>query len=884
MEPGQDVRQFLWQFLSNRYQCWDRRLGKNNVNDLRFKHKRTQEVLWINNYCTRGRAKAKQVVLLPGTLAPSAFSWSKKISRYVKNGRYVQALELYRQIKREGASIDKLTFIQVLKACSILSALDEGKHVHSHIIQNGYTSDRFVGSCLITMYTKCGSIDDAFRVLMNMPTRDVVAWSAMIMGLVKCGLGEKALELFNKMKLEGIEPNSVTFVSVLNACASVVNLREGRCIHAELTQCGYIPDVYLGSSLVDMYSKCHSIEDACQVFNNIRTKNVCAWNSMIGGYVKCEHAAKALDLFLQMQRDHQEPSSITFVAAINACASLGVLEDGRHIHKLVLQSRLESNIFIGSSLVDMYAKCGSISDACRVFNNMPQQHIISWSSMIAGYVKCGQAEKALKLFQQMYCEQLEPNNITFVSVFNACASLEALEEGRHAHAQMTIGRCCAETFVVRNSLIDMYAKCGSIEDACRIFNMMTKRDVVSWSAMIVGYARDNRAQKSLDLFRQMQREQVEPDSFTFVGVLSACSSLGALEEGKLVHTHVIGCRLEKDKFVGCALIDMFAKCGSIYDARKVFSNMPTRTVMLCNAMIVGYAVHGCGKDVLKLLEEMCLEDVALDHTTFVGVLSACGHAGLLDEGQYYLEAISPLYGILATVEHYSCMVDLLGRSGCLTDAHQMIKSMPCLPTGSVWMALLGACRLHGNLKLGEAAAERVIEVDPGNASGYVLLSNIYAAAGKWDLKARVQQMRIQRQAYKPPGKTWIEVNKVVHSFVANDQEHPQINEIWAELKRLSVLMKQAGYTPDMRFVLHDVDDDEGEFSLWHHSEKLAIAFGIISTPTGAPLRIWKNLRVCGDCHTAIKFISEIVGRSMVVRDANRFHHFSDGICSCRDYW
>ncbi|KAH8962376.1 hypothetical protein BDL97_05G099200 [Sphagnum fallax] len=512
-----------------------------------------------------------------------------------------------------------------------------------------------------------------------------------------------------------------------------------------------------------------------------------------------------------------------------------------------------------------------------------QSGVFQWNARLARYAMAGQHEKTMELFQQMQQEGMTPDRFTFVRVLNSCSSLRALEKGRHVHEQIIQEGCESDVFV-RNSLIDMYAKCGAIDDAWKVFNRMTTRTVISWNAMILGHVKCGQGQKALELSQQMQSEGVQPDPVTFVGMLNACASVAALEEGRRVHEQIIRSDFESDVFVGCSLVDMYAKCGGIKDAERVFNRMATRDVVSWNAMLVGYAMHGHAKEALEHFESMCQEGIAIDKITFLALLSACNHAGLVDEGLCYFESMHSVYSVSATAEHYACMADLLGRAGHLNKAENLISTMSCKPCVSVWRALLGACRIHGNTEMGEHIAKRVVELDPENTAGYVLLSNIYASAGKWDLVSNVQQQRLARGVKKQPGRTWIEVNNEVHSFVVDDQLHPRIIEIHAELKRLSGKMNDAGYVPDTKFVLHDVEEEEKLSHLWHHSEKLAIAFGLISTPPGTPIRIFKNLRVCGDCHTATKFITKIVGRAIVVRDGNRFHHFKDGLCSCRDYW
>ncbi|CAM6015544.1 unnamed protein product [Sphagnum balticum] len=630
---------------------------------------------------------------------------------------------------------------------------------------------------------------------------------------VKEGQPEKTMRLFQQMQQEGISPNEFTFVPVINACAGLGALEDGRLVHEQLIQSGCKFDVFVGNSLVDMYAKCGSIEDAWRVFNKMPSRDVVTWNAMILGQVKCGQGQKALELFREMEQEGVWPNTVTFMAVLNACASVVSLQEGKCVHEKVIQGGCESDILVGTSLVDMYAKCGSIEDAQRVFDKMPSRNVFTWTAIILGYVKCGQGQKALDLFQEMKQE-----------------------------------------------------------------------DVVTWTAMILGHVKCQQGQKALELFRQMQWEGVWPNSVTFVGVLNACASVVALEEGRCAHEQIIERGWDSDVFVGSSLVDMYAKCGSMEDAWKVFNKMRSRDVVTWTAILGGCAMHGHGKDALQHFERMCEEGVEPNDVTFICLLSACSHAGLVDEGMHCYTSMITDYMISAQLEHYTCMVDLLGRAGHLQEAENMIMAMPCDPHVAPWMALLGACRIHGNVEMGERVAKQILELDPENSAGYVLLSNIYAAAGNKHLSENVEQQRKERGVKKQPGRTWIEVNNEVHTFVVDDQDHPQMIEIHAELQRLSGLMHDAGYVPDTNFALHDVEEEEKLFHLCHHSEKLAIALGLINTPPGTPLRIRKNLRVCEDCHTSAKFISKVVGRAIMVRDVNRFHHFEDGICSCMGYW
>ncbi|CAK9869700.1 unnamed protein product [Sphagnum jensenii] len=718
---------------------------------------------------------------------------------------------------------------------------------------------------------------------------NIFQWNIKLKRYAKAGQFAKTMELYQQMQQEGMTSDNFTFVRVLNACASLQALEEGRRIHKQIVQNNCESNIYVASSLVDMYAKCGSIEDAWTVFSRMAVRNVVAWNAMIQGHVKCGQGKKALELYGQMQQQGVQPDPVTFVGLLNACASSGALEDGQRLHGDVIKSGCESVVYVANSLIDMYAKCGSIEDACKVFHNMRAHDLVSWNVMILGHVKCGQGQKALDLFQQMQHEGMPTRNVV---AWNAmihghvkCGHGEkALELSQQMQWEGIVQSGYESNVFVCNSLIDMYTKCGSIEDAWKVFNKMLTRDVVSWSAMIGGHVKCGQGHRALELSQQMQHEGVQPDPVTFVGMLNACASVAALEEGRHIHEQIIQHGCEFDVFVGSSLVDMYGKCGSVEDARRVFDNMPTRNVVSWNAMLGGYSLHGHGKQALELFEQMCQEGVEMDRITFVLLLSACSHAGLVNEGLCYFESMGSVYSIPATLEHYASMVDLLGRSDRLHEAEDLVKMMSWDPDAAVWMALLGACRVHSNVEMGEYIAKQLVELNPGNAAGYVLLSNIYTAAGKWDQSAAVLQLKLDRGVKKQAAHTWIEVNNQVHRFVVDDQQHPQLAEIHAELKRLSQQMNDIGYVPDNKFVLHDIEEEEKVLHLCHHSEKLAIGFGLISTPPGTPLRIFKNLRVCGDCHTATKFITKLVGRRIIIRDAKRFHHFENGECSCGDYW
>eukprot|EP01018_Ginkgo_biloba_P020809 Gb_00201 [translate_table: standard] len=812
-----------------------------------------------------------------------AVSWNAMIAGFAKNGYANDALMLFNQMLLPGIKINSITMVSILLACAHLALFQKGKWIHGYIIRNGFELDVFVGAALIDMYVKCGRIDIAREWFDKMSKRDVVLWNAMIVGYAQNGDANEILTLFNQMQLAGMVPDSVTIVSVLQVCADLGALQQGKWINDYIIQSGFEFDVFVGTALIDMYSKCGSIDTARQSFGKLSKKDVASWTAMIAGYAQNGYANEALILLNQMQLLDLKPNSVTIVSVLPACAQLVALQQGKSIHGYIIKSGLDPDVSVGTALIDMYAKCKRLDFAYQVFDNMFRRNVISWNAMIAGYAQNGYAKEALSLFYQMQVANMMPDPFTMVSVLQACAHLGAMQQGKWIHDYIIQSGFELDAFV-GTALIDFYAKCGKIEIARQLFDSLSKRNDISWNAMIVGYAQNGYGNKALTLFNEMQLADMQLDVVTVVSVLSACAHLAALQQGMCIHGYIIRNGFESDAFVGTALVDMYAKCGVVKIARNMFDKIPERNVSAWNAMIAGYGMHGHGEDALGIFSQMQHESIKPDHVTFISVLSACSHAGLVHEGYECFDCMSRDYCITPRMEHYACMVDLLGRSGRLDEAEDFIGSMPLEPDASVWGSLLGACRNHCNIELGERVAEHLFDLEPENAGYYVLLSNIYASSGRWNEVAKVRAMMKDRGLEKTPGQSLIELNNRLHYFVAGDTSHPQSEKIYATLESLAGQMKQEGYVPSTHVVLHNAEEEVKEHMLLSHSEKLAIAFGLINTSPGTPIRITKNLRVCDDCHNATKFISNIVRREIIVRDANRFHHFKDGLCSCRDFW
>ncbi|KAJ7565312.1 hypothetical protein O6H91_02G056300 [Diphasiastrum complanatum] len=604
------------------------------------------------------------------------FSWTAIISAYANNGQCEEAIKLFQQMQQTAGIVpDKVAFVVVLNACARVAALEQGKQLHSDIITSGFESDVVIGNTLVHMYAKCGCIEHARQVFDKMSERDVVSWSAMIAGYGQNGLVKEALALYEQMTQEGVHPDNVTYVILLKACTSIAALEWGKQLHFDIIRSGFESDVIVRNTLLDMYAKCGCIQRAREVFDKMSKRDVVSWNSMIAGYVKwgCIEDAReifnemnerdvvswnamiagyaqqglgkeALALYEQMKQEGMRTDDVTFVGLLKACASIAALEKGKQLHSHIIKSGFESDVILGSALVDMYARCGCIEEAREVFNNMNKRDLVSWNGMIAGYTQHGLGREALALYEQMKQEDVQPDKVTYVSLLKACATVAALEQGQQLHSEIIKSGYQLDV-VIGNTLVDMYAKCGCLEHARWVFNKTRERDVVSWNAMIAGYAHLGLGKPALALYEQMKQEGVKPDDVTYILLLKACASIAALEQGKQLHAHIIKSGFELNVTVNSSLVNMYAKCGSMEHARQVFNNIYERDVVSWNAMLAGYAQQGLGKEAITLLEQMQREGTKPNDVTYVSILSACSHCGLVDEGRHLFDSMCKEHGV-----------------------------------------------------------------------------------------------------------------------------------------------------------------------------------------------------------------------------------------------
>ncbi|KAL8158214.1 hypothetical protein AgCh_002779 [Apium graveolens] len=611
-------------------------------------------------------------------------------------------------------------------------------------------------------------------------------------------------------------------------------------------------------------------------------RSVVTWTSLISGFVQNGHFVDALLCFSRMRVDSIWPNDHTFPCVFKACGALREVIVGKLVHGLAVKVGLVSDVFVECSLFDMYAKFGGREDARKVFDEMPERNLATWNAFISNNVGDGRGREGVFGFIELRRIGGEGNSITLCAVFNACSDLKDVVLGRQVHG-FVVKTGLSEVVSVGNGMIDFYGKCRDVVGAEMVFDGMGIRNDVSWCSMVATFEQNEEKEKACEVFLRARREGVEPKDFLLSSCVSACAGIAALELGRMIHGLAVKACIELNVFIGSALVDMYGKCGSIEDCDKAFREMRERNSITWNALIGGYAHQGHADIALALFEEMKRE-VVPNYVTLVCVLSVCSRSGALKEGMSIFESMRERYGIEPGIEHYACIVDMLGRAGMVDYAYDFIKKMPISPGVSVWGALLGACRVYGKPELGKIAAENLFELEPKDSGNHVLLSNMFAAAGRWEDANLVRKEMMDVGIKKGAGCSWISVKDKTHVFQAKDTSHERNTEIQAMLTYLKEKMKAAGYVPDTKFALYDLEEEERESEVSLHSEKIALAFALIVIPPGVPIRITKNLRICVDCHSAIKFISGIVGREIIVRDNNRFHHFRDNSCSCRDYW
>lgn len=688
-------------------------------------HLGTSLIRMYGKHCNLDDAK-RMFVQMP---KPDVVTWNVMLSVFTHHNMEEEAFRVFCEMLQREVKPNKVTFICMLDACGGDAIFDKGKPVHTFIVESMLDSEMVVMNALLNMYGKSAALEEARNIFQMMPIRNVVSWTIMIAGFALHGKGTEVFQLFFKMQQARINPDRITYVTLIEVCADYDMLMEGMLLHASIISASLESDVSIGNAVISMYGKCGCLNEAIEVFHNMQMQDVVTWTAMIAVYTQQAENSKAIHFFDRMRQEGIKPNKVTYVSLLDACAKHGALAYGMQVHICILLSELIDDIDVRISLVNMYAKCGSLQYSWDMFKNITEQNVVSWTAMITSFSYHGLVEEAVELFNDMQQKGVVPNEITLVGLLDACSKQASLVKGKQVHACIVNSRY-EQDVTLGNSLIYMYGTCNDLQHAQMVFSKMTERNVISWTSMITAYTFHGKAKEALLLYEFMQKEAIRPDRATFIGILDACTSCVDLSKGEQVLHEYLECGFELDHVIRTALVNLYGKCGSLNDARRMFERLQKQAMVSWTVMISVCALHGQCQEALKLLQLMQRYEITPDELTYVGILSACSHSGLIDEGQHIFTAMIEEYGICPSTQHYVCMVDLFGRAGCLDEAEVLLKSLP--PTGELLMAFLGACRYKGDIERGEHYAKLMFHVDPTNPAPYVMLWNILSAAEKGD--------------------------------------------------------------------------------------------------------------------------------------------------------
>lgn len=591
-------------------------------------------------------------------------------------------------------------------------------------------------------------------------------YNSLVTSYIKNNKPSSALNIYAFMRKNGSEVDNFTIPTILKACAQVLMTHLGKEIHGFAIKNGLDGDAYVSNALIQMYSECGSLVSARYLFDEMPNRDVVSWSTMIRGYHRGGLPEEALEVMREMRFMDIRPSEVAMISMVSLFADVADVDFGKAIHACVVRNCKDEKlgVAIATALIDMYSKCGNLAYAKQLFNRLNQNSVVSWTVMISGCIRCNEIKEGVRLFAEMIEENVFPSEITILSLIIECGFVGGLQLGKWLHAYI-LRNGFEFSLAMANALVDMYGKCREIRSARTLFDGMKSKDVMIWNAVISAYAQAHCIDKAFELFIHMKVSKVRPNEVTMVGLLSLCTEAGALEMGKWLHTYIEKQGLEVDVILKTALVDMYAKCGDVNGAYRLFSEAIYRDICMWNAMMAGYGMHGCGEEALIFFVDMERSGVKPNGITFIGLLNACSHAGLVTEGKSVFDKMVHGLGLVPKIEHYGCMVDLLGRAGLLDEAHEMIKSMPLRPNMIVWGALLAASKLHKNPSMGEIAATQILEIEPQNYGYNVLMSNIYAVANRWNDVAGVRRVMKEIRVKKEPGFSSVEVNGLVHKFI-----------------------------------------------------------------------------------------------------------------------
>lgn len=658
--------------------------------------------------------------------------------------------------------IDSATFTFCLKSCVELDSLLFGRGIHADAFKLGLSSCKFVASSLIALYSKCGGIDDARQVFDEVTERDLVLFTSMISGYAQTRdlHAHGAFEVAQCMQMEGFIPNRVTLVSLLQAAAQLEALIEGQSVHGYAMRRDIgLQDEVFRTSLADMYVKCGAPDMAAHAFGRMGAQTVGLSNVTISGHLHMGRPLEALGCFRSLVvKENIMPDSITLANGIFSCVDAKCFREGMSIHGYVIRNGIRLDLIAKTALIDMYSKCNDLFKARGVFDRMEERDVISYNVMMAGYLQNGFIFEVMDIFFKLGVIDIRPNQASVLTMLSAISDLKDLRLGGAAHG-FVLRSGLASVTEIANQVIQMYARCGCIDFAKRVFRGIKSKDLVSWTSMMTSCVNHGSADEAVALFILMNRDNQKPDSITILSLLQALSQLGCLDLAKEVHCCAYRVFLGTDIQIINSLISSYAKCGKLRIATKLFEHTTGQCLASWNALIAAYGMHGKPKEALKLFERMENENVVPDGVTFTSLLSACSHSGLVEEGLCVFRSMTEKYTMVPCEEHYSCMVDMLSRAGWIEEAFDLMKSLPPSKSTSALGALLGACRVHGSTEMGKVIGEELLNLEPANSSAYTSISNLYAEDANWDEVARVRGLAAGRGLKTNPGYSLIELGK-----------------------------------------------------------------------------------------------------------------------------
>uniref|UniRef100_A0A7N0VEZ9 DYW domain-containing protein n=1 Tax=Kalanchoe fedtschenkoi TaxID=63787 RepID=A0A7N0VEZ9_KALFE len=806
------------------------------------------------------------------------------ITQLCLHGNLQRALEALESAQVGQSVVQDDTFILLIRLCEAKRAPFEAGRVYESVskLHTSTLLSLQLGNALLSMFVRLGNLVDAWYVFGKMEERDVFSWNVLVGGYAKGGYLDEALCLYHRMLWAGVKPDVYTFPCVLRTCGGLPDLARGRELHAHVLRHGFESEVDVVNALITMYVKCGEVWSARLLFDKMPRRDRISWNAMISGYFENGRCLEGLESFSAMRELSVCPDLMTMTSVISACALVGDEGVGKEIHCFAIKAAFVSEISVLNSLIQMYSSVGNLMEAEKVFSRAEGKDVVSWTAMISGFEENGQSEKAIETYQNMEVEGVAPDEITLASVLSACASLGFLDMGAQLH-EFAVRTGFILYPIVANTLVDFYSKCRNVEKALEVFNQIRDKNVISWTAIILGLHINNRSFDALVLFRKMI-VAVKPNDVTLISLSSACARLGAVMSGKEIHANALRNQLGSEGYLSNALLDMYIKCGRMGLARNLFDPRGN-DVASWNILLAGYAQQRQGTLALELFRRMTSLDVCPDEITFISLMCACSRSGMVSEGLDCFDIMKSSFSIEPNLKHYACVVDLLGRSGQLEEAYEFIQKLVVKPDAAIWGALLNACRIHRDIELGEVAAQRIFELDRKSIGYYMLLWDLYAENGKWDKVAKLRKAMREEGVGVDPGCSWIDVKGETHAFLSSSNSHPQAMEIASVLDAIYDKMRAEIPSGSELNPTDEVEASKADI-FCGHSERLAVAFGLINTPPGTPIQVTKNLYMCETCHRTVKFVTKFIRREISVRDTEQFHHFKDGACSCGDrgYW